>query len=222
MYIFTSISKVDYSKLNIENTYTFELISIYNKVVIPYKESKIIHIGTRNNTTLEEFQEDIGIEKPATFKFLSIEDIILNADKLPYDKEGYVAVDNRWNRVKIKSPAYVAIHHMKENGKVSPKRILTIVRKGEKEEFLNYFPEYGEEFIKIETLYNKYIQALKEDLEETKTFQYKDRKEFALFATKKTNPHLLFQYLDKKINTVEEFLAALETEKLAKTLNLFE
>ena len=35
------------------------------------------------------------------------------AEKLnPAEAEGFVAVDAKWNRIKIKSPAYVAMHHL--------------------------------------------------------------------------------------------------------------
>jgi hypothetical protein len=43
---------LDYFKLNKENTYIFELVSKYNRVVIDYNtEPTLYHIGTRNNVT---------------------------------------------------------------------------------------------------------------------------------------------------------------------------
>lgn len=210
---------LDCSKLNPENTYTFELTSIYNKVVITYNETKITHIGTRNNSTLQELNEDIGIAKPKTFSFSNINDIIENANKLNYDKEGYVAVDKNYNRVKIKSPAYVAIHHLKDNGTVSKKRMLVIVLKNEKEEFLSYFPEYTEIYNEIENKYLIWKNNLINDLKEAQTLQYSDRKEFAQWACKKTYPPLLFLWLDKKIS-LQEFLNEMTETKLEKILRL--
>jgi hypothetical protein len=41
---------------------------------------------------------------------------------------------------KIKSPAYVAVHHIRGEG-LNPKRISQLVLTGEAEEYLTYFPE---------------------------------------------------------------------------------
>jgi hypothetical protein len=52
---------LDFNKLDKQFTYMFELISPYNRVVVPYTEISLRHIGTRNNMTLQEFDMDIGI-----------------------------------------------------------------------------------------------------------------------------------------------------------------
>ena len=48
-------------KLNPNCTYTFELVSPYNKVVIYYDNPMVYHIGTRYNLNFEEMDIDIGI-----------------------------------------------------------------------------------------------------------------------------------------------------------------
>ena len=53
-----------FSELNPDYTYMFELVSPQTRVVIPYGEAKIFHTGTRNIKTLQELHSDIGIEKP--------------------------------------------------------------------------------------------------------------------------------------------------------------
>lgn len=214
-----TFSNVDLSNLNKNCTYTFELVSKYNRVVIPYDKTEIYHIGTRNNLTLEEINIDIGIQKPKLYNFSSIEDIITNANKLPYTQEGYVVIDSNFNRIKIKSPAYVAIHHLKGEGKVSKKRLLSIVRKNEREEFLNYFPEYKEDFEKIENQYLNYYQQIDNSLTVAKTFNGLTRKEFAMWAKNQINPHFLFSWLDGKLKTVDEFLEKISDDKLIKLMD---
>ena len=77
-----------------------------------------------------------------------------------YDEEGFVVVDNHWKRVKIKSPAYVAAHYLRNNGVNSKARILEIIERNEQEEFLTYFPEYKHYFEEVEKTYNDYKDKL--------------------------------------------------------------
>ena len=44
-------SGLDYSKLNKDYTYVFELVSEFAQIICPQKETKLFHIGTRNNIT---------------------------------------------------------------------------------------------------------------------------------------------------------------------------
>jgi len=210
--------EIDYSILNEKYTYTFELVSKYNRIVIPYDKTEIFHIGTRDNETIKELNVDIGIKKPLEFKFNSITDILDMAGALPYNKEGYVVVDKYWNRIKIKSPAYVAIYHLRGKGKVSNKRLLIIIRKGEKEEFLNYFPEYENDFIENEKKYLSYILEIKKSIIESDKYKNLTRKEFAAWATKQINPGILFMFLDGKVNTIEEYLYRINDDKLLKLI----
>ena len=112
----------------------FELISPYNKIVVPYENIDIVHIGTRNNITLEELDIDIGIPKPKEYKFNSLEDCIEMSKKLPYDNEGYVVVDSKWRRVKIKSPAYVSVHRL-VNNELTDEGVLDLIKENEQRVF---------------------------------------------------------------------------------------
>jgi predicted DNA-binding protein (MmcQ/YjbR family) len=136
-------------KLDQGYTYIFELTSPWNRVVVPYTETTITHIGSRNRVTDLEENIDLGIKKPKEYSFSTFEDVIANAAALPFSQEGYVVVDKNWHRVKVKSKMYLQIHHLKDNGNVNPKRVLELVKTNEQDEFLSYFPEYSEYFNKI-------------------------------------------------------------------------
>ena len=101
-----------FSDLNPDDTYMFELVSPQTRVVVPYSETKLFHTGTRNINTLQELDADIGIEKPKTFSIATIEACVEAARRLDKYHEGFVVVDSRWRRVKVKSPLYVSIHHI--------------------------------------------------------------------------------------------------------------
>lgn len=135
-----------FDKLNKNHTYMFELVSPYTKVVIDYPETDIYHIGTRNNRTFKEVDVDIGIKKPREYSLHSLDAVLsaanalnTNNDKIIED-EGFVVVDSKWRRVKIKSPLYLSAHYLKGN-KLSFNRCLDIIIHNEEDEYLSYFPE---------------------------------------------------------------------------------
>lgn len=106
--------------LDRNKTYIFELVSPETRVVVPYKETMLYHIGTRNNQTGEESDDAIGICKPRAYSLHSLEECLLAAKKLnegiedpaKIKQEGFVVVDGSWNRIKIKSADYLAAHYI--------------------------------------------------------------------------------------------------------------
>ena len=100
-------------------TYIFELVSPDNQVVIRYPDARLWHIGTRNNTTGDEYDLFIDIQRPKEYPLHSLAAckkaaMELNKNDFP-DAEGFVVVDKNWHRVKIKSPEYLLWHHAVSN-----------------------------------------------------------------------------------------------------------
>ena len=81
---------------------------------------------------------------PNCYPLNSLGEVIAAANNLPWDREGYVVCDGEFNRVKIKSPAYVAAHYTVANGIITKKKLLKVILAHEEEEFLVYCPEYKE------------------------------------------------------------------------------
>lgn len=207
-----------YSKLNKHYTYMFELVSIYNKVVIDYGETSIFHIGTRNNKTLEEINVDIGIKKPKKYKLNTLEDCIKSAQELPYSEEGYVIVDKHWNRIKIKSPQYVAVHHIKNNGEVSISSIIQLIRTNEICEFLNYFPEYKTNVDLIKKEINNIIIYLEKELKQLKNKTFETQKDFAIEVKDKKHSAFFFGWRKDNNLTPEQFLWKFENNKIKEMI----
>lgn len=154
----------DWGKLQSNCTYTFELVSPYSRVVVPYPESKIYHLATRNNETLEEFNDDIGIEKPKEYPLHSLDATIkaaeaLNKEGTTINDEGFVVVDGNWNRIKIKSPLYLMAAYI-ANKKLTIRRALDITLAGERDEFLSYFPNSIEAFDELDKLIDKIVEQM--------------------------------------------------------------
>jgi hypothetical protein len=204
--------------LNPQYTYMFELVSPYNRVIVPYKEIDLYHIGTRDNTSLREISVDIGVQKPKTYNFGNLNDVIEMAKTLRYCEEGYVVRDKNFNRVKIKSPAYVAVSHMVEG--MSDKRLLELIKANETEEFLTYFPEYKtdvDSLLERIKQYSAYVNGVIQDKIEGKTFE--TRKDFADMAQKTVLPAFLFQYYDGKVKDPLEWLWSLPSDKGLEHIN---
>lgn len=207
---------LDFNSLNKDYTYMFELVSPYNKVVVPYKEIAIYHIGARNNKTLEEVDIDIGVKKPKQYNLNTLEDCIKSASSLPYSEEGYVVVDGKWNRVKIKSPQYVAVHHIKNNGDVNIARIIQLIRENELAEFLNYFPEYKSGVETVKGKIRAIIDGLELGLQEVKAKEYETQKDFALLV--KDRPYSAFYFSWRKNNnlTATDWVWGMDNNKIKR------
>lgn len=121
---------IPFNDLNPNFTYIFELISPDNQVVIKYPYTRLIHIGTRNNITGEEYCVNIGIKQPDVYEVgNSLDDcmaaaIRLNNNSTRVSKEGFVVVDDQWHRVKVKSPEYLVAHKLWNNGNISKENAL--------------------------------------------------------------------------------------------------
>ena len=151
--------------LDEQYTYMFELVGPYNRVVIPYDEPELYFLGARNKFTGEEYlpipvnASNLGVsmfKRPAIYSLSSLDDCIKAAELKTWDDEGFVVCDANFNRVKIKSPAYVLAHFMRNNNVITRKHIIKIILENEVEEFLCYATDYKEELEKVKKLMNSY------------------------------------------------------------------
>ena len=153
---------IDFSKLEKENTYIFELVSPLTKVIVPYSKTEFYHIGTRNNRTGEELQVDIGIQKPKKYQAKSLKECIAIAEELNkgpiIEEEGFVVVDKDYHRIKVKSPKYVEAHKLKSG--ISKRVLIETITEPDfdAERYLLQFPEQEELIL----FYMDQINRLKE------------------------------------------------------------
>lgn len=118
---------VPFDALDKEITYIFELVSPGSQVVVPYEATCLYHTGSRHNLSGEEMELDIGIRKPKAYPIHSLQECVETAVMLNRNAsdailaEGFVVVDGSWNRVKVKSPDYIARHHLTQMKSI-PKR----------------------------------------------------------------------------------------------------
>ncbi len=176
--------KLDTSKLDHSSTYMFELVSLHNRVVVPYKNDDLYYLGSRNNKTGKEFHDKLCdiFPQPKKYTFLKFEDILSNLKELPFDQEGYVAVDAEYNRIKLKSAAYLIAHRLKNNSVISYARILDMLKIGEDSEFLSYFPEYQEGFDLVRAKWEGLKEEIKKLDLKIPELRNLSRKDFAMWV----------------------------------------
>ena len=178
--------------------YAFELCCPENRVVVQHSKLRLVLHGIRDLATGLEL-DPLGsrwcsvFETPKSFPLTSVNECLEAAKHLdPLQQEGYVVVDASFNRVKVKSPAYLALHHSKD-GLLSQKKMALIIRTGESEEFktaLSAFPELRPHFDKLVTRYDEIVHEANFSYQKIKHIQ--NQKEFALAAQKEYYPNILF------------------------------
>ena len=207
-------------------TYMFELVSPWTRVVVPFHDNDIYFLGCRDNTTHQEiFFGDHPLSKffktPKIYPLQTLDECLKATKDMPWDEEGYVVVDKYFHRNKIKSFAYLAAHHLKNNGVMSYRRAIELVRLNEVDEILAYFPEFRDGLLEVKS---RFWNAVEESEKAWEEYQKIDmslptRKDKALWITKNFKiPGLAFGLLDNKIASVKSFFMDVPTDKIAKML----
>lgn len=144
--------------------YVGELCSLYNKVVRMYVEPSFYLLtafeGVNELSHMQtlDLAIDYDFEVPEIYYFGSeaeVEKYIKKAGEKDSTYEGIVLRDFNNLRIKVKTPEYVALHRMSNNGNIaSPKNLIPFILKGEEDEVLTYFPELKD-----------YVQEVKDKIE---------------------------------------------------------
>jgi hypothetical protein len=141
-----------FNSLDPDYTYMFELVSPETRVTIDYQETAIYYLGARNIFSLEEvkhywFPANDGafsyfIKTPKQYPLTTLEECIDAVNKMSRDEEGFVVCDNQFNRVKIKSPEYLIAAHLRNNGVITTRRVIEMMRANQLDDFCAYAPQY--------------------------------------------------------------------------------
>jgi hypothetical protein len=211
----------DVDCLSPQYTYMFELMTPYNRVIVPHKKNNLVWIGVRNTDFGNEFfpQEDGPFPVAKWFPLQTMDQILESMKHMdPLQQEGYVVVDEQFNRVKLKHPGYVAMAHLRDG--MGPKRLLEIVRVGESSEFLVHFPEWANAFNIIKDRFEALVVEMEAAYEQHKTISL--RKDFALAIKDVPFKSALFALRDDQIASVRNWLAKSNVEYLVKHLGIRE
>lgn len=189
--------------------YMFEMVSPYNRVVIEYNEPKLYYLGLRSMVTDNEHSiEELDYFKdvfpsPKRYPLHTLKEVQEAANALPWNEEGYVVCDSKFNRVKIKSPEYVLAHHGRTNGNISISRLLEIILNNETDEFLIYANEYVDKINNLIAEMEIFKTQVKLEIVNLAPANYTSRKEYAEVV--KRYPSYMQYFLFRYDKVDEEF-----------------
>lgn len=169
-------SGLNYNKLDPQKTYTFELVSPCNRIVVKYDDTKLFHILTRDNNTLEEIDKDIGIETPRFYAFNNRDDYLQLVKSLGNNHEGIVIKDKFNNRVKLKTEEYIRLHYMAGEMALTLENAVYIIWNHEQNEYLQYFPEAKKVLDNIEKQLNSAEEKIKSIIKDVNSKTWENSK----------------------------------------------
>ena len=207
-----------FAELNEEFTYSFELTTPYNRIVVNYPNNRITLLAARSLKTLNEVDPNTVIFKSGVpivqaHTYTSINELVDWVSSLnPTEHEGVVVRDRNFNRIKIKNAAYVAASKLRDSLSTSPKNCLELILLGKDDDASSLLPEdirnnlfiIKENF--VSWLYNQ-EQLAKTIIAEAASIS-SDKKTFAL-TVQKHKPSIqaaLFSIYDGKSNSVKNFI----------------
>lgn len=210
-------------------TWIFELVSPYNQVVIKYDKPILYHIGCRANFNGNEYDKSQYFSPiPRRYKLKTLDDCLAAVKELnkseKVNHEGFVVVDGYFNRVKIKSPEYLAVHRLIGNHCYNKEKMIDLMllkRKTEIDEFDNdlfrlykKYYDYQIEFVRFQlSNFLDYCMKLDEEFEHDRkviALQIKDNK-FSCYGFE-----MLFKGKSK-----DEILDGLDFRQYAKYIKNF-
>lgn len=201
-YLISFYPNFSYEKLNKNYVYCLEGCSNFNRIVIEYNTPCLFHLMTRDMSTLQEIDTEIGIPKPQMYNLNNEKDYRELVASMPEGHEGIVVRDAAGNRVKIKTLLYFQMHKAKNNRVITLERIVDLILKNDDEEFLSYFVEYRPKFSHIRNVREKILSKIEEIKVLTKN--YSSKKEIALDnSIPNWEKRFYFNAFDKRENNLE-------------------
>ena len=210
--------------LDTDYTYMFELVSPMSIATIYYADTKLYYLGQRDMTTMIEsnkyqaFMEWFGVLKPKIYHLNSIDGCLEYVNTMTRDEEGFVIVDNRFNRIKLKSPEYLLAFHMTNNGEVTTKRIINMIKNEQIDDFLAYCPQYKD---MVDNVVNAIVNVCGDiagELFDTMSYVDLPKKEFAAKIKNRKHKDFLFKFYDNHDIRIVDYIMKKPTSKIVEMI----
>lgn len=248
--IFELYKPLPTDQITTQYTFMFEMTAPYNQIIVRQHKLDLTLIGIRHTKTGIEVDPHTsmlkcgfrtagrasGIEASLGANLDPYEVISAKANSLsPMDNEGYVVVDGHFNRVKIKSDAYVRLHALLGNKKPSTASLIDVVKAGEQSEVAAYLPVLAQRLSVIHTQITSLITSSHDKYSEIYQSAFKlplgssldmaKRKDFALAANETPFPGILFAILrinppvDKLYETIRSYIYGSDAKQLERLID---
>lgn len=207
-------------ELDKEYTYLFELCSQWNQVVVNYPEAfisllAVIHTKTGQEKNIWNLPESTFYSKVKRYEISTFEEIFSFLEKVdPTKFEGFVVMDDEFNRIKVKHPGYNSLNAMRVSF-VSTRNIVESILLGTIDDAMCVVsPSIKEDCEKIIQQVSDYIRENEEVWQELKT-KGLSRKEFAVLCQERELPLSWFMnlYVGKFESFKDAFVLAGKTKQ---------
>lgn len=211
--------------LDLNQSYIFELTGPLNRIVVPHTQATLTLLSSRHRQSGKEshrsfiisdgMKHDLAVVKE--YALTNFEQCLKTFDHLNgLHNEGYVVVDGAFNRVKVKHPGYVALHHIKDG--MGPKAFMETARKGEVSEVSLAFPEFASSIKKAKVQIDCLVRILTDiehELDKQELF-LATQKEYAteVLTWHKKYSSYLFAIRANKVASAKEWIDGLPIDKL--------
>ncbi len=199
-------------------TYSFELTTPYNRIVVAYPENRITLLAARKMSSLKEVDprevkiDVIPIVQAHTYT--SVQELVDWVSSLnPMEHEGVVVRDGDFNRIKVKNAAYVAYNKVRDALATSPRNMVELILTEKDDDVIPMLPE---EIVKnlqslkagIQKVIKQHDEAYVAAKAEADGIKLGDKKTFAILVTQNkalwTAP--FFQMWDGKASSMKDFI----------------
>lgn len=200
----------------------FELTGPLNRVVVPHARAGLTLLGARDLTTGFEVRPQVvahflpeGIPVVREFPLGSFTEVAATfATMSTLKQEGYVVVDGAFNRVKVKHPGYVVLHHAKDG--MTTKAFVEIARSGETSEVIAAFPEFKPLLDEVKGRFEQVVAAVEAEYAQHKHIGV--QKDFALAVKDSRCSAALFSVRSGRSASVRAFFAGTSLESVMRLL----
>jgi hypothetical protein len=218
-------------------TIMFELLSPRNRIICKYNKTELVLHGARKPSGEEVSAEKVKskfdlpfrvVERTPVSSWEDVEKILAEQYTSGINKEGVVVLDSLWNRVKVKSSAYLALKYVKGENNWSQKEIYSCILEGTEDDVIASWPEVTPYIDEIKDTIKKVSDHIlnvvtigKKKLDELNG----DIKSFAMWVKEQPQYQQRYLFFVKKPN-YEDFVKSTlkdlrwdEVEDLSKSLN---
>lgn len=212
-------------------THLFELTGPYNTIVCQYADLELSLLGARVTQTGEEIDPgelaasyDFVFKVPRAWNFSNIDHLVeVIRDWDPRDFEGVVVKDAHFNRIKVKSPRYLAVAHAGVSLGSSWRSCCEAVAAGTVDDIVHLLPPLALE--RVDRVKRALAELEREtEIDYAELREIDDMKTFARAAEQKRWPAALFALKRSRVASIGEFtkqarpdhLLGLITDRLEK------
>ncbi len=209
--------------VNTTKCYIFELMTPHNQIVVTHLSSQIVLHGVRCLKTLKEErpEEHAALNKwkvVESYEFDDVNMVIEAASNIdPTKDEGYIICDDKFNRVKIKSPQYVALAHTLNSVAKNPANLIKVVQNNEGDEVISTYPHLKEEYDKLKKNYDNLYAEIAQQWEDNKNLAG-NSKEFAAKIKGLWYKSCLFGLRTGKVKDIKEWMSNLDPKELKEKI----